>query len=223
MVWSLCPLIFSLCTVPLVDSLKYPFPRYPKARDNLTAVVLVADGSEELEAVSVVELLRRAGIRTTVAGVAGADPVTCKYGMVLTPDCSLAEALTRGLYDAVVIPGGEEAANYMSQSEEVGQLLLNHEKEECYFGALSAGPLVLNAHNIKYLCRLTSAPEYMEKLHTHYSYYSHEDTIVDVSARVVTGRYPGRAFEFVLSLINHVADLETANKVSYDILPYTMV
>ncbi|XP_046672006.1 Parkinson disease protein 7 homolog isoform X1 [Homalodisca vitripennis] len=212
-----------LCTgIPLCNSLTFPFAA-KQARANLTAVVLISDGTEELEAVTTIDLLRRAGMRVTVAGVPGTAAVKCKYGCVLVPDCGLDSALKQGLYDLVVIPGGEQACNTMAQSDKVGRLLTEHVKGERFVAATTSGPVVLDAHRINYLQRLTSAPEFADKLRKHYSYYNWEETIVDEPGKMITGRFSGTILEFGLALINHVADKKTADKVSFGLQPYSSV
>ena len=69
------------------------------------ALVLVADGSEEMETVIVVDVLRRGGVDVTLAGVTSGEPVKCSRNVVIVPDCSLDEAASKGPYDAIVLPG----------------------------------------------------------------------------------------------------------------------
>ena len=69
-----------------------------------TALILFADGSEELEAVTVVNILRRGGVTVTLAGLK-AGPLRGSRGTLLLPDATLDEALTHS-YDMVILPGG---------------------------------------------------------------------------------------------------------------------
>ena len=74
-------------------------------------LVPLADGCEELEAVTVIDLLRRAGIEVVTAGLKG-GPVTASRGVVLVPDCSLDEVLDEE-FDMLVLPGGLPGADHL--------------------------------------------------------------------------------------------------------------
>ena len=71
-----------------------------------SALVLLAEGAEEMEFVISADVLRRAGISVTVAGVNGNSPVKCSREIVICPDAGLDDALKKGPYDVVVLPGG---------------------------------------------------------------------------------------------------------------------
>ena len=73
----------------------------------MKALVIFATGSEEMETVITVDVLRRGEIDVTLAGLEGGQekPVKCSRDVVIQPDCSLKEAMTKGPYDMVVLPG----------------------------------------------------------------------------------------------------------------------
>lgn len=70
-----------------------------------SALLLVANGSEEMEAVITADVLRRGKINLTVAGLNSSDPVKCSQGVTIVPDTSFDEALKQD-YDVVILPGG---------------------------------------------------------------------------------------------------------------------
>ena len=72
-------------------------------------MVILADGAEEMETVITVDVLRRAGINATIAGVNGDMPITCSRQVKIVPDISLDSVKTQN-FDAVVIPGGLNGA-----------------------------------------------------------------------------------------------------------------
>eukprot|EP00069_Balaena_mysticetus_P014513 bmy_08798T0 len=74
------------------------------------ALVILATGAEEMETVIPVDVMRRAGIKVTIAGLAGKDPVQCSRDVVICPDASLEDAKKEGPYDVVVMPGGGPTA-----------------------------------------------------------------------------------------------------------------
>lgn len=75
---------------------------------NKTAVVLVADGSEEMEAVITIDVLRRAGVDVTVAAVGDTQTVKCSRGVNILADCTMTSVSTLNRdFDAVILPGGD--------------------------------------------------------------------------------------------------------------------
>ncbi|MCB9636532.1 MAG: DJ-1/PfpI family protein, partial [Sandaracinus sp.] len=86
-----------------------------------TALVLLAEGAEEMEVVILVDVLRRGGIEVTLAGLDGPEPVRCSRGVLLTPDVGLADAPADP--DVLVLPGGAGGAERLAASEEVGTRL----------------------------------------------------------------------------------------------------
>ncbi|KAL7978583.1 hypothetical protein Chor_005565 [Crotalus horridus] len=79
------------------------------------ALVILAKGAEEMETVIPTDLMRRAGISVTIAGLSGKDPVQCSRDVVICPDASLEEARKKGPYDVVVLPGGNLGAQNLSE------------------------------------------------------------------------------------------------------------
>ena len=80
-------------------------------------LVPLADGCEELEAVTIIDILRRADIRVVVAGLK-AGPVKASRGVVITPDMTLDEALERD-FDMIVLPGGLPGADHLNEDERI--------------------------------------------------------------------------------------------------------
>ncbi|GCB72333.1 hypothetical protein scyTo_0006257 [Scyliorhinus torazame] len=79
------------------------------------ALVILAKGAEEIETVVPTDLLRRAGITVTVAGLTCKGPVTCSRDVVICPDCSLEDAAKQGPYDVIVLPGGNLGAQNLAE------------------------------------------------------------------------------------------------------------
>ena len=85
-----------------------------------TALVLLAAGAEEIEFTVIVDVLRRAKVEVTVAGVAGDGAVTCSRGVRIVPDVALSEV--RAEFDAVIMPGGTGGAHALAADAAVGQV-----------------------------------------------------------------------------------------------------
>lgn len=159
-------------------------------------LILLASGAEEMEVVITADVLRRAGLEVTLAGVEGPAPVRCSRGVVLVPDCDLA-AVT-GDFDLIVLPGGAEGAKRLGESPRVGALLAEQERKSRLIGAICAAPSALQRHGIGKGKALTSHPSVAAGLREHGSY--REDRVVQ-DGNLITSRGPGTAFEFALSLV----------------------
>jgi 4-methyl-5(b-hydroxyethyl)-thiazole monophosphate biosynthesis len=79
------------------------------------AIVLVTDGSEELEAVTIIDILRRGGINVTVSSVSSGKLVHCANGTKLEADSVLSDGTDLGIFDLLVLPGGSVAAETYSK------------------------------------------------------------------------------------------------------------
>lgn len=181
-----------------------------------TVLVLVANGTEELEAVTTISILSYAGILVTVAGLYNTEPVTCARGVTVVPNCKLQDVLY-STFDGIVIPGGKEATDKFCESQDVGNMLRRHEKGNHLIGATTSGALVLHVHQICYGRRITSSPEYGRELSKNYSYKTW-DTVVDGS--FITSRYPGLSMQFALSVVNHLTSKLVAETVSKELIPF---
>lgn len=174
-----------------------------------TVLVPLADGCEELEAVTVIDLLRRAGIDVTVAGLDDGT-VTASRGVKLVPDTSLDEALRRE-YDMVVLPGGAGGAERLGRDDRVRELLLRMADSERFTAAICAGPKVLAGAGLLEGKRATSFPNAMDFVVEHGADYSEEPVVQD--GKVITSRGPGTAMDFALSLIEQLAGADKRREV----------
>nr|KAF6444723.1 Parkinsonism associated deglycase [Molossus molossus] len=103
------------------------------------ALVILAKGAEEMETVIPVDVMRRAGIKVTIAGLTGKDPVQCSRDVVICPDASLEDARKEGPYDVVVLPGGNLGAQNLSESAAVKEVLREQERRKGLIAAICAG------------------------------------------------------------------------------------
>lgn len=122
------------------------------------ALVVLAEGAEEMEVVITTDVLRRAGVQVTLAGLDSSQPVKCSRGVVIVPDTSLAKAVEEGPHDVVVLPGGGGGAKRLSSSEKVKELLREAEAEQRVVAAVCAGPTALVAHGVAVGKEITSHP-----------------------------------------------------------------
>ncbi|KAK4878833.1 hypothetical protein RN001_011339 [Aquatica leii] len=177
------------------------------------ALVLIAEGTEEMECVISVDVLRRAGVEVTLAGIAGNDPVKCSRNVVVVPDSSLCDATSKGPYDAIVLPGGLGGSKAFAECKELGQLLKEQETAGRIVAAICAAPTALNAHSIALGKSITSYPSVEAQVMQNAKYNYKTDSVV-VDGNLTTSRGPGTAFQFALSLAEQLTGKEKATEVA---------
>ncbi|XP_053988160.1 protein dj-1beta-like [Hylaeus anthracinus] len=179
-----------------------------------TAILLIADGSEEMEAVITADVLRRAGIDVTLAGLTDAPCIKCSRDVKICADTSLKDAVNQK-YDVVILPGGLGGSKAFASSAEVGKLLQQQEKEDRVIAAICAAPTALKAHGIAKGKQLTSYPSMKDQLTDEYKYL--EDKVV-TDGNLITSRGPATAFAFGLAIVEKLLDKDTANNVAKGML-----
>jgi 4-methyl-5(b-hydroxyethyl)-thiazole monophosphate biosynthesis len=163
------------------------------------ALVLFADGSEELEAVTAINILRRGGINVTVAGLHG-GALRGSRGTVLQPDTTLDEALKHN-YDMVVLPGGQPGASNLKADARVIKLVQRMATEDRYVCAICAAPSVLAAAGLLDGKRATSFPGSLDE----FPKVSRQPQAVVEDGKLITSRGPGTAMDFALTLVERLA------------------
>lgn len=168
----------------------------------MTAQVLVplAEGCEEVEAVTIIDLLRRAGIEVTVAGL-DAGPVTASRGVVLLPDTVL-EEVEHQTFDMIVLPGGGPGSNVLDRDERIRKMLTEQHQAGRYVAAICAAPKVLAHIGLLGGRKATAYPGTLEG---EPGGIRIEDAPVVIDGKIVTSRGPGTAMEFALTLIEMLA------------------
>jgi len=174
-----------------------------------TVLVLLAEGCEELEAITIIDLLRRAKIEVTVAGLDG-KPVTASRGTRIIPDCSLDKALERK-YDMVALPGGLPGADNLAADPRVMALLQEMAQTGKFTCAICAAPVVLAKAGLLAGKRATSYPGCIEALNRADVNSTGEAVVRD--GTIITSRGPGTAMDFALELIEALLDREIRETV----------
>jgi 4-methyl-5(b-hydroxyethyl)-thiazole monophosphate biosynthesis len=160
-------------------------------------LVLLAHGSEEIEAVTVIDLLRRAEIDVLTAGNSR-GVLTASRGVRLVPDAYIDDVLDSE-FDMVVLPGGGPGAESLKQDARVIALLQNHVRRGRFVGAICAAPKILAHAGILEGKRATSFPGILESLDLPNTILSTDSVVID--GAVVTSRGPGTSIDFALALI----------------------
>ncbi len=161
-------------------------------------LVLFADGSEELEAVTVIDLLRRGGINVTLAGLHG-GALRGSRGTVLQPDTTLDEALAHS-YDMVVLPGGQPGSTNLKSDARVIKLVQRMAAQDQYVSAICAAPSVLATAGLLDGKRATSFPGSLDA----FPKVLRQPQAVVEDGKLITSRGPGTAMDFALTLVERL-------------------
>ena len=162
-----------------------------------SVLVPLAEGCEELEAVTIIDILRRADVEVTAVGLTD-GPVTASRGVRLLPDTSLDEALRQD-YDMVVLPGGLPGAEHLGNDERLTVLLRSMAESGKFVGAVCAAPKVLAEQGILDGKRATGYPGFIDD--GAFPKLEYTGGAVEVDGNVITSRGPGTAMDFALALI----------------------
>lgn len=181
--------------------------------DQKRALVILAEGAEEMEATIVVDVLRRAEIDVVLAGLDGAEPVRCSRKVRIVPDAALAEA--GGEFDVIVLPGGKGGADRLAASGAVGELLRAQKASGRLVAAICAAPIALKAHGVFAGSRMTCHPSVSEVVSQHGRLA--EDPVVE-DGQLLTSRGPGTALPFALAIVERLRGAQVASKVKQPLM-----
>lgn len=163
------------------------------------ALVILAEGAEESEAVIVIDILRRGGIDVVVAGLDGDGPVLCSRKVRIVVDTALS-AVT-GRIDAIVLPGGAEGARRLASSPAVGEQLRGAVNNGRLVGAICAAPLALVSHQVFAGKAMTSHPSVASRILAHGKLV--QQPVVE-DGILVTSQGLGTAIWFALTLVRRL-------------------
>lgn len=179
-----------------------------------TALVLIAEGSEDIEAVTVIDVLRRGSVAVTVASVLGERLVRCAHGTRLVADELLASVADRA-FDVLVLPGGSLAAQTYSAEAGVQELLRRQESAGRVVAVICASTLAIHAAGVFAGARATSYPSLRGSVEDKYA-YEEQDVVVD--GNLITSRGPATAMAFALAIVERAAGRAERDRVAEALL-----
>lgn len=178
-----------------------------------TVLIVLADGFEEIEAVTPIDVLRRAGLNVVIAGV-GKKEITGAHDIKVSADVQIENYAE--IPDAVVLPGGMPGASNLQKSSAVNQLLQKMKNSNKIIGAICASPaVVLSPAGVLDGKKATCYPGFESDFSPQVK-VSQDRVVRD--GLVTTSRGPGSALEFSLELVSQLVDEETANKLAQGML-----
>jgi len=174
-----------------------------------TVLVPLAAGFEEIEAVTIVDVLRRAGLEVRVAGLVP-GPIAGAHGITCATDCDL-DAVDAAEVDAVVLPGGMPGTLHLMEDRRVLDLVRAVHERGRMTAAICAAPMVLARAGVLEGVRATSHPSARERLGG--ARVQAGDRVVR-DGNVWTSQGPGTALEFSLALVAELTGPERADELA---------
>ncbi len=170
-------------------------------------LLLLANGTEELEAVTIIDILRRASIDVTVASLDG-EVICGSQNTKIAPDTSL-DAVLHENFDMMVLPGGLPGADNLEGDARVQQLLKRMAAEGKFVTAICAAPGILGRAGLLDGKRATCYPGFLDTVEG----ISSTGAAVEHDGTVITSRGPGTAMDFALTLIEALDGVEQRGTV----------
>ncbi|MCK4739705.1 MAG: DJ-1/PfpI family protein [Deltaproteobacteria bacterium] len=168
----------------------------------------IAEGFEEIEAVSIIDVLRRAGIEVVTAGLKSCQ-VKGANGITLSTDTTLDKIQSSG-FDMIILPGGGVGTANLKKDRRVLELLREFSGANLPVAAICAAPTVLAKAGLIDGKKVTCYPGYESELGA--GIFSKDRVIVDDG--IITSRGPGTAIEFAIKLAEILVGAETAEQLT---------
>jgi len=195
-------------TIRELNPVEWTFDDCPKI------LVPIANGTEEMEAVMIIDFLRQAKANVVVASVEDKLEILASRQVKLVADVLLEEAANLP-FDLIVLPGGLGGAQAFANSEKLVNLLKKQQESNRPYGAICASPaLVLEPHGLLKGKKATAFPAMCNKL----SDQSEVENRVVVDGNLITSRGPGTSMEFALAIVEKLFGRKTALELAKTML-----
>ncbi|ADQ14218.1 DJ-1 family glyoxalase III [Halanaerobium hydrogeniformans] len=170
-------------------------------------LIPLAEGFEEIEAVTNIDVLRRAGLEVVTAGIGGRE-IMGDHAIKVEADEKI-ENIDSADISAVVLPGGMPGAANLRDSEELLEIIrdVNNRGDLC--AAICAAPIVLEAAGILEGKKATSYPGFDEEMQS--ADYQEKKLVID--GNIITSRGPGLALEFALNIVEYLVDSDKSEQL----------
>ncbi len=172
--------------------------------------VLCAEGFEEIEALTVVDLLRRADIEVNIVSSDDKDYISGGHGITVKADIKLSHALD---CEMVVLPGGIPGVPNLLKNPNVISYLKAHYDSDKYIAAICAAPSILGELSMLSGKKATCYPSFSNKLNG--GFYTDDNVTTD--GKIITSKAMGTAIDFALKIIETLKDKTASDKVAASI------
>jgi len=178
----------------------------------MKVLVPLAEGFEEIEAVTIIDLLRRAGIETVTAALT-LNPVKGSHGITVTADVIFDEKTD---FDAIVLPGGIPGSTNLKNATRIINIIRRINSSGGLTAAICAAPIVLSEAGVLKNRKFTCYPGYEKDIPE--GIHIKENVVIDGS--IITGMGAGPAPLFALAIIEYLKDKQTAQKIKEQIIGF---
>jgi 4-methyl-5(b-hydroxyethyl)-thiazole monophosphate biosynthesis len=172
-------------------------------------LIPLAQGCEELEAVTLINILRRAKISVVTAGLDD-HPVEGSRGTILLPDTTL-DAASGEAFDMILLPGGATGTDNLCKDARIGGLLKKAAEAGKFIGAICAAPRVLAQAGLLNGKTATAYPGMLNP--ADYPEVTVTDAAIEDAGLIMTSRGPGTAMDFALAIVEKLTNAETRKSV----------
>lgn len=180
----------------------------------MRVIVFLANGFEEVEALTVVDYLRRMDIDVDMVSITEEIRVKGAHNIEVITDKKTGEIKDGNGYDGVIIPGGLPGATNLRDDDKVIDIVKSINKREGLVAAICAGPIVLERAGIINGRKVTSYPGFDQDLET--GIYKEEPVVRDNN--IITARGPAIAVDFAIEIVNYLLGDEKSEELKKDIL-----
>ena len=175
---------------------------------NTKVLVAFADGFEDIEAVAIVDVLRRGGVEVVAASLNAEPYAVSAHGIHMSTDAVLSDVLENE-YAAIILPGGGEGTKNLKECGPLLERLRRQKEDGGLVCAICAAPTVLEEAGVLVDESVTCYPSCRTEMGRRV-----EDVPVVADGQVITGQAPGAAMLFGLVILAHLTDERTAHNVA---------
>ena len=175
-------------------------------------IVFLADGFEDVEAITIIDYLRRADVKVDTVSVMQTNEVLSKSQIKVIADTTIEEINPKD-YDGLYIPGGTEGANYLRDDSRVIDIIKDFDKEKKIIAAICAGPIVLDRAGVIADKKATSFPSVKDRLENVGEYI--DDELVITDGHITTSRGAATAVYLALRLVDILKGKASVDDLKY--------
>lgn len=175
-----------------------------------SVLILLAQGCEELEAVTLIDILRRADIRVVSASLDQQLEVTASRGVRLIADTTL-DAVDDESFDMLILPGGMSGAQQLNADQRIHARIHQQLEQGKYVAAICAAPSVLASAGVLNGRNATCYPGFIDP--EAFPEISLQEQAVVTDGNILTSRGPGTAMDFALAIVEILTDATTRQNV----------
>ena len=173
-----------------------------------TIFVFLAEGFEEIEALTPVDVLRRAGLSVQTVSIMDKQVVAGAHGVPVLADVMFADVNTEDA-EMILLPGGLPGATNLDAHEGLGQMVMDFAKEEKPLAAICAAPLVLGNRGLLQGKKATCYPGF----ETYLQGADYTAALVEKDGNIITGKGPGAAMEFAFAIVEKYCGIDKVNEL----------